>query len=519
MSCISLLPFLAIFSFIVLFQHVIVAILAGIFSICVVQFIVYGKSLSFIGKHIFGTALAIITKRDYLFPLLFVSFVIIIVELLRCSGIMEQYKVWMQKKVSSAKGLQKAILSIATLFFIDDYLSSLSLSAFVSPLIDSYAIARVKFAYLLNSCTSALCVLVPLSSWTIMTMGQLKNLHNIEFFLSTHNLYITHLVLMSTPFLIYPLCSYFFAWHVVKNDISLGSMRDHEASKRVLQKYQEEEKAVMLNSTSDHRHKWVFFAPFTIFFSVIVFHVVLTYYHLRSITTSVNILQVIEQTDISYAMVQGIALGLGVLLLIMFFLKLLSFEVIKKSAVEGLKNIHSTLTVLLLAWFLAALLRDIGTLHFFEITCAYINGVHWLPLMIFFIAFAACLAMGSAWGTIALFIPLLSMTYSAGPLVAAITLASLISGAIAGTHFTPISDAIAMSSASAGCDSLDHFRTQLPYMIIPLITSLVVLTGICAFLPYIIKNAISWNILGAITVLFSILLIALISYFIKIKKN
>jgi len=42
----------------------------------------------------------------------------------------------------------------------------------------------------------------------------------------------------------------------------------------------------------------------------------------------------------------------------------------------------------------------------------------------------------------------------------------VLAGAVWGDHCSPISDTTVMSSLSAGCDHIEHVRTQLPYALL-----------------------------------------------------
>jgi len=47
-----------------------------------------------------------------------------------------------------------------------------------------------------------------------------------------------------------------------------------------------------------------------------------------------------------------------------------------------------------------------------------------------------------------------------------LVIAAVISGGIFGDHASPISDTTIISSMAAGCDHIDHVRTQLPYALL-----------------------------------------------------
>jgi Na+/H+ antiporter NhaC len=44
-----------------------------------------------------------------------------------------------------------------------------------------------------------------------------------------------------------------------------------------------------------------------------------------------------------------------------------------------------------------------------------------------------------------------------------LALAAILGGGVFGDHCSPISDTTVVSSLAAGCDHVDHVRTQLPY--------------------------------------------------------
>jgi Na+/H+ antiporter NhaC len=48
----------------------------------------------------------------------------------------------------------------------------------------------------------------------------------------------------------------------------------------------------------------------------------------------------------------------------------------------------------------------------------------------------------------------------------ALMAATVISGGVFGDHASPISDTTIISSMAAGCENMDHVRTQLPYALI-----------------------------------------------------
>jgi len=48
----------------------------------------------------------------------------------------------------------------------------------------------------------------------------------------------------------------------------------------------------------------------------------------------------------------------------------------------------------------------------------------------------------------------------------ALAIGAVISGGVFGDHCSPISDTTIISSLAAGCDHIEHVKTQLPYALI-----------------------------------------------------
>jgi Na+/H+ antiporter NhaC len=73
---------------------------------------------------------------------------------------------------------------------------------------------------------------------------------------------------------------------------------------------------------------------------------------------------------------------------------------------------------------------------------------------------------GTSWGTFAIMVPIaVPMAVMAG-LPLPMMLASVLGGGLFGDHCSPISDTTIIASMAAGCDLVDHVRTQLPYALL-----------------------------------------------------
>jgi Na+/H+ antiporter NhaC len=91
----------------------------------------------------------------------------------------------------------------------------------------------------------------------------------------------------------------------------------------------------------------------------------------------------------------------------------------------------------------------------------------WLvPAMLFLAGALISFTTGTSWGTFAILIPIgMPLVVNLG-LPPSLVLAAILGGGVFGDHCSPISDTTAVSAVAAGCDLLEHTRTQLPYALI-----------------------------------------------------
>jgi Na+/H+ antiporter NhaC len=157
--------------------------------------------------------------------------------------------------------------------------------------------------------------------------------------------------------------------------------------------------------------------------------------------------------------------------------KLRSFKETFDMYVTGMKGNLFLVLVLLFAWSISAVCKQLGTANYI-VQAIQGSFPAWLVAPIIFIVGAIIsFATGTSYGTFAILMPIaIPMANSLGaPMIP--TIAAVFSGGILGDHCSPISDTTLLASMGAGCDHIEHVRTQLPYGI---------LVGILSFVAYTI---------------------------------
>lgn len=167
----------------------------------------------------------------------------------------------------------------------------------------------------------------------------------------------------------------------------------------------------------------------------------------------------------------GLTLGtfaaLTVAMLLYIPRKIMSLREFMTGVIDGIKTMIPALTILILAWALGGVCREmIGTGVFVShfVTAAKLP-FSLLPAIVFLVAAFLSFSMGTAWGTFGILLPIVSMlcvgTEGAAILIPA--LGATLAGSVYGDHCSPISDTTILASTGAQCDHLRHVETQLPY--------------------------------------------------------
>jgi len=131
--------------------------------------------------------------------------------------------------------------------------------------------------------------------------------------------------------------------------------------------------------------------------------------------------------------------------------------------VEGMSGMMPIAATLVLAWTLGTLSEALGTgAYVAELARQGLPG-GLVPAATFLAAALISFATGSSWGTIIIMMPLaVPAALATGALMPAV-IGAVLSGGLFGDHSSPVSETTILSSTGAATTPLEHFRTQLPY--------------------------------------------------------
>ncbi|MDR3968026.1 iron chelate uptake ABC transporter family permease subunit [Sutterella sp.] len=150
--------------------------------------------------------------------------------------------------------------------------------------------------------------------------------------------------------------------------------------------------------------------------------------------------------------------------------RVLSFTKCMDGAVNGMKLMLPANIILVLAWTLSGICRDL------LMSAQYVEGLvtsfggdvmQLFPFICFAAACVLSFATGASWATFGILVPILvPIAYAVDPSMVFVVLGAVLAGSVFGDHSSPISDTSVLSAASSGCPVMEHAATQLPYALL-----------------------------------------------------
>ena len=134
--------------------------------------------------------------------------------------------------------------------------------------------------------------------------------------------------------------------------------------------------------------------------------------------------------------------------------------------VDGMKTLVITCVILICAWSLSSVIKELGTAKYLIQLLSGSIPQFLLPSIIFLLGGVISFATGTSYGTMGILMPLaIPLAHSISPDMTYIIvcISAVLTGSIFGDHCSPISDTTILSSMGAGCNHIDHVRTQMPY--------------------------------------------------------
>ena len=354
--------------------------------------------------------------------------------------------------VTNGKRAQWLAYSTGIVVFIESNITLLIAGAISRPLFDRYKISREKLAYIIDSTSAPICVLIPLNAWgavIISLLGSADIDNPIDVFI------------YAIPFNLYPIVVILFCAFVIFRNVEIGPMK----------KAQERTKSGELlwaNATpmvdpailSQQVERTD--ADKARFMIVPILVMVISMPMGLLVTGDGNLSLGSGSTSVLWAVLAALVTS-WVLALQQ---RRSSLEELMQIFLKGAGGLLPVTMILLFALALGDVANLLGTgIYVAQLVQQSIPSALLLPLLFIISGFIA-FSIGSSWGTFAIMIPLAMQIAVPLDLNNSLFLAAVLSGSVFGDHASPISDTTVVASMASATDHIDHVRTQLPYALI-----------------------------------------------------
>ena len=379
------------------------------------------------------------------------------VEIMERSGGAQAFGNYASRVVKNRLTAQLATWVGGLLIFFSDSANSLIMGPIFRPIYDGKKVSREKLAYILDSTSSPICVVLPITTWVAVIAGIMQN----EFTRVgvTEDAFLAYGSVL--PYLLYPILALLLVPIVALSGREFGAMA--RAEHRAIHTGQTwSDRSAHLNTKADENFELknakasVAGIPLVVLFGLIV----LMFISFGFPGSDLEGYQTRMSLGTAYSVATLVCLFMAVRNKIMTFSQGISV------VMEGMQKMTYMSVVLLSSFCLGSVCGQLGAAAFIaEVTQSIlIPGL--LPFLMFVIACVISFATGTATGTFGILLPIAIPMSLQVDINMYLCIAAVVSGALFGDHCSPISDTTMLCSAASGCDNIDHVITQTPYALI-----------------------------------------------------
>jgi Na+/H+ antiporter NhaC len=393
--------------------------------------------------------------------LLLELFIGMLIAFFQRTGAIRNFSAWVASRNMTRVRVQLVAWVMGMFVFFSDYFSPLFVGSTMRELSDRFRISREKLAYIADSTSAPVSVLVPVTGWAVFIAGLLIGMGPVVDAADAMQVFVA-----SIPFNFYALLAVLMVGLIAAGIVpEFGPMKTAErrASEtgKVLRDGADPLMGEELTDIAPYEGVrtslfWNFFLPVIIVISVGVGSFIVTK---SALTMEAFLLSAVAAGVIMR--IQGVP-----------------FADIMKTGMAGMKGVMPAIIILAFAYALNDLSSTLQTADYIVSKTETWLTPGLLPMLTFLIAGFIAFSTGTSWGTFAIMMPIavpLAFNFSGNALdtVVYATVAAIAGGGVFGDHCSPLSDTSILASTGAASDHIDHIKTQMPYALVVGLVSLV----------------------------------------------
>ena len=399
------------------------------------------------------------------------------------------------KKAKTVKSTQLTTWLLGLCVFFDDYANALIVGPIMRPVADKMKLSREKLSFIIDATAAPVAGLAIISTWIGLEVSLIgEGFKAIGFEESGFGVF-----LQTIPYRFYNILILAFIVITAVTLKEFGPMRKAEIAARKGNVNRNDEVAVSTSEMDELEPKegvqlsiWNAIVPIG---ALIISALVAFYYSgystiisgddatlqtlmMNSPLSFKGIMEAFAASDASVALLQSALFASIVAIIMGVVKKIFTVSEAIEVWIDGMKTLIITGAILILAWSLGSVIKEVGTAHYLVEILQGAIPAFLLPSLIFILGAVISFSTGTAYGTMTILMPLaIPLAYSINPEMSfvVVSVSAVLTGAIFGDHCSPISDTTILSSMGAGCNHIDHVKTQIWYSLF--VASITILFG------------------------------------------
>ena len=377
----------------------------------------------------------------------------VLINYTQSSGGVQGFVQWLENKglVKSKRSAGFLAWGIGMVVFVETNITCLVTGTVCRPIFDRHKISREKLAYIVDSTSSPVCILIPLNAWGAFVVGLLAE-QGIE---SPVKVFV-----QSIPFNFYAILALLLVVFVIITQRDIGPMKD--AERRAMESTSEKEEHRSAASELGNIEVESGITPKALNMILPIVTMVLMMPVGLYVTGGGDILNGSGSKSVLLAVTTSVFLA-AILYRAQGIMKL---PALSSRFIEGGRALMPMAIIMMLAFAIGNLTNEMGTGRYVAKVVGSSVSYILIPPILFLVSSAISFSTGTSWGTFAIMIPIaVPLAYQTGGALP-LAIAAVLGGGVFGDHCSPISDTTIISSLASMSDHIEHVKTQLPYALI-----------------------------------------------------
>ena len=360
--------------------------------------------------------------------------------------------------VRSARGAQLLAAALGFGIFVESNITCLVTGAIARPLFDRFKLSREKLAYICDSTSAPICMLIPMNGWGAYVIALLASQ-------SVAN--PVSVLVTAIPLNFYSLMAAGYVVYIAASGKDWGPMaraekRAHETGQVIREGATPLVSTEVLNLSPKPglaprvRNMLIPLGAMVTMMPVGLW-----------ITGDGNLMAGSGATAVLWAVLSAIVVAGSMYL----WQGLFTFAELTELFFKGVGGLMPLALLMMFAFALGATCLELGTGLYAAGVAEGILSPVVVPTALFLLSGFIAFSTGTSWGTFAIMLPIAVPLAGVLGVHLPLSVAAVLSGGVFGDHCSPISDTTIISSMAAGSDHIDHVRTQLPYALMVAVPS------------------------------------------------